>query len=46
MNDVFGLQGGLQNLLGFIKDKDPDRVSIALASSLDSIAQLELLQVH
>ncbi|XP_071730166.1 peptidyl-prolyl cis-trans isomerase CYP37, chloroplastic-like [Rutidosis leptorrhynchoides] len=37
-------KGGLQKLLGYIKDKDPDRVSIALASSLDSIAQLELLQ--
>ncbi|GKA83382.1 peptidyl-prolyl cis-trans isomerase CYP37, chloroplastic [Tanacetum coccineum] len=37
-------KGGLQTLLGYIKDKDPDRVSIALASSLDSIAQLELLQ--
>ncbi|KVI02197.1 Cyclophilin-like peptidyl-prolyl cis-trans isomerase domain-containing protein [Cynara cardunculus var. scolymus] len=39
-------KGGLQTLLGYIKDKDPDKVSVALASSLDSIAQLELLQVH
>ncbi|KAK9077515.1 hypothetical protein SSX86_005852 [Deinandra increscens subsp. villosa] len=37
-------KGELQNLLRYIKDKDPDRVSVALASSLDSIAQLELLQ--
>lgn len=37
-------KGGLQTLLGYIKDKDPDKVSVALASSLDSIAQLELLQ--
>nr|XP_043628976.1 peptidyl-prolyl cis-trans isomerase CYP37, chloroplastic isoform X1 [Erigeron canadensis] len=37
-------KGGLQTLLGYIKEKDPDRVSVALASSLDSIAQLELLQ--
>lgn len=37
-------KGGLQTLLNYIKDKDPDRVSVALASSLDSIAQLELLQ--
>ncbi|XAR68374.1 Peptidylprolyl isomerase [Bertholletia excelsa] len=35
---------GLQNLLEFIKDKDPDKVSVGLASSLDTIAQLELLQ--
>lgn len=39
------LQGGLKTLLDYIKEKDPDRVSVALASSLDSIAQLELLQV-
>nr|KAJ0185963.1 hypothetical protein LSAT_V11C900494760 [Lactuca sativa] len=37
-------KGGLQTLLGYIKEKDPDRVSVALASSLDSIAQIELLQ--
>lgn len=37
-------KGGLQTLLGYIKDKDPDRVSVGLASSLDSVAELELLQ--
>ncbi|GJR71288.1 peptidyl-prolyl cis-trans isomerase CYP37, chloroplastic [Tanacetum coccineum] len=46
-------KGGLQTLLGYIKDKDPDRVSIALASSLgvsialasslDSVAHYRLL---
>ncbi|XP_022877574.1 peptidyl-prolyl cis-trans isomerase CYP37, chloroplastic [Olea europaea var. sylvestris] len=35
---------GLQNLLESIKDKDPDKVSIGLASTLDTVAQLELLQ--
>lgn len=38
-------QGGLQSLLGSIKDKDADKVSIGLASSLDTVAELELLQV-
>ncbi|KAJ4976494.1 hypothetical protein NE237_001600 [Protea cynaroides] len=37
--------GGLQNLLESIKDKDPDRVSVGLASSLDTVAELELLQL-
>lgn len=37
-------KGGLQTLLGYIKDKDPDRVSVGLASSLDTVAELELLQ--
>ncbi|KAA8526859.1 hypothetical protein F0562_008912 [Nyssa sinensis] len=37
-------KGGLQALLQCIKDKDPDKVSVGLASSLDTIAQLELLQ--
>ncbi|KAK3020633.1 hypothetical protein RJ639_047854 [Escallonia herrerae] len=37
-------KGGLQTLLGYIKDKDPDKVSVGLASSLDTVAQLELLQ--
>ncbi|CAK9160212.1 unnamed protein product [Ilex paraguariensis] len=37
-------KGGLQFLLECIKDKDPDRVSVGLASSLDTLAQLELLQ--
>ncbi|MFS8010915.1 putative peptidylprolyl isomerase [Helianthus anomalus] len=40
------LKGELQTLLRYIMDKDPDRVSVALASSLDSIAQLELLQAR
>ncbi|KAL2476117.1 Peptidyl-prolyl cis-trans isomerase CYP37 [Abeliophyllum distichum] len=35
---------GLQNLLESIKDKDPDKISVGLASSLDTVAQLELLQ--
>ncbi|KAM0024139.1 putative peptidylprolyl isomerase [Helianthus debilis subsp. tardiflorus] len=39
-------KGELPNRLRYIKDKDRDRVSVALASLLDSIAQLELLQVH
>ncbi|XP_019257076.1 PREDICTED: peptidyl-prolyl cis-trans isomerase CYP37, chloroplastic isoform X2 [Nicotiana attenuata] len=38
------LKGGLQNLLQYIKDKDPDKVSVGLASTLDTVAQLELLQ--
>ena len=38
-------QGGLQALLESIKDKDPDKVSVGLASSLDTIAEIELLQV-
>ncbi|KAF8413941.1 hypothetical protein HHK36_001937 [Tetracentron sinense] len=37
-------KGGLQSLLESIKDKDPDRVSVGLASSLDTLAELELLQ--
>uniref|UniRef100_A0A6N2MEH7 Uncharacterized protein n=2 Tax=Salix viminalis TaxID=40686 RepID=A0A6N2MEH7_SALVM len=37
-------KGGLQALLQCIKDQDPDRVSVGLASSLDTIAELELLQ--
>lgn len=39
------VQGGLQSLLESIKEKDPDKVSVRLASSLDTIAELELLQV-
>lgn len=39
-------QGGLQALLVSIKDQDPDRVSLGLASSLDTVAELELLQVN
>lgn len=38
-------QGGLNALLGSIKDQDPDKVSLGLASSLDTVAELELLQV-
>ncbi|KAM1356655.1 hypothetical protein ACFX13_031479 [Malus domestica] len=37
-------KNGLQALLQCIKDKDPDKVSAYLASSLDTIAELELLQ--
>ncbi|KAJ8764693.1 hypothetical protein K2173_007782 [Erythroxylum novogranatense] len=37
-------QGGLQLLLQSIKDQDPDKVSVALATSLDTIAEIELLQ--
>lgn len=39
------VQGGLKNLLESIKDKDADKVSVGLSSSLDIVAQLELLQV-
>ncbi|KAG8479411.1 hypothetical protein CXB51_029110 [Gossypium anomalum] len=39
-----GLLGGLEALLKSIKDQDPDRVSVGLASSLDTVAELELLQ--
>ncbi|KAL0311094.1 UNVERIFIED_CONTAM: Peptidyl-prolyl cis-trans isomerase CYP37, chloroplastic [Sesamum angustifolium] len=35
---------GLKSLLESIKDKDADKVSVGLASTLDSVAQLELLQ--
>ncbi|RVW93137.1 Peptidyl-prolyl cis-trans isomerase CYP37, chloroplastic [Vitis vinifera] len=37
-------KGGLQALLQCVKDKDPDKVSVGLASSLDTVAELELLQ--
>ncbi|XP_027172827.1 peptidyl-prolyl cis-trans isomerase CYP37, chloroplastic [Coffea eugenioides] len=37
-------KGGLQSLLQSIEDQDPDKVSVGLASSLDTVAQLELLQ--
>ncbi|XP_052163463.1 peptidyl-prolyl cis-trans isomerase CYP37, chloroplastic [Oryza glaberrima] len=37
-------KGGLQTLLKYIKENDPDRLSVALASSLDTVAELELLQ--
>ncbi|CAI0376079.1 unnamed protein product [Linum tenue] len=38
-------KGGLQALIKNIKDQDPDKVSVSLASSLDTIAEIELLQV-
>ncbi|XP_038903061.1 peptidyl-prolyl cis-trans isomerase CYP37, chloroplastic isoform X3 [Benincasa hispida] len=37
-------KGGLQTLLQSIRDNDPDKVSVGLASSLDTVAELELLQ--
>ncbi|XVF78129.1 hypothetical protein PTKIN_Ptkin14bG0104600 [Pterospermum kingtungense] len=37
-------KGGLQALLKCIKDQDPDKVSVGLASSQDTVAELELLQ--
>lgn len=37
-------KSGLRALLECIKDKDPDRVSVGLANSLDTVAELELLQ--
>lgn len=37
-------KGGLQDLLGAITDKDPDKVSVRLVSSLEALAQFELLQ--
>eukprot|EP00252_Welwitschia_mirabilis_P008559 TRINITY_DN2049_c0_g1_i3.p1 TRINITY_DN2049_c0_g1~~TRINITY_DN2049_c0_g1_i3.p1 ORF type:complete len:423 (+),score=82.38 TRINITY_DN2049_c0_g1_i3:123-1391(+) len=43
-NSLIDGQGGIRSLLESIKEKDPDKVSVKLSSSLDSIAQLELLQ--
>ncbi|KAH7675851.1 Cyclophilin-type peptidyl-prolyl cis-trans isomerase protein [Dioscorea alata] len=37
-------KGGLQNLIESVKEKDPDKVSVGLSSSLDIVAELELLQ--
>ncbi|ESW05054.1 hypothetical protein PHAVU_011G148100 [Phaseolus vulgaris] len=37
-------KGGLQTLLQSIKDQDADKVSVNLASTLDTVAELELLQ--
>ncbi|KAG9452707.1 hypothetical protein H6P81_005611 [Aristolochia fimbriata] len=37
-------KGGLKSLLDSIKEKDPDKVSVSLASTLDTVAELELLQ--
>lgn len=44
-NDFNVFQGGLQALLQSIKDQDADKVSVSLASTLDTVAELELLQV-
>lgn len=43
--DSLAIQGGLQNLIESVKEKDPDKVSVGLSSSLDIVAELELLQV-
>ncbi|KAL0926620.1 hypothetical protein M5K25_002859 [Dendrobium thyrsiflorum] len=37
-------KGGLKNLIEFIKENDPDKISVVLQSSLDTLADLELLQ--
>ncbi|KAL7103581.1 hypothetical protein ACP275_08G188600 [Erythranthe tilingii] len=37
-------EGGLNKLLNSIKDKDADKISVGLSTTLDTIAQLELLQ--
>ncbi|XP_020273516.1 peptidyl-prolyl cis-trans isomerase CYP37, chloroplastic isoform X2 [Asparagus officinalis] len=37
-------KGALQNLIQAIKENDPDKVSVSLASSLDTLAEIELLQ--
>ncbi|KAK6934308.1 Cyclophilin-type peptidyl-prolyl cis-trans isomerase domain [Dillenia turbinata] len=37
-------KGGLQALFSWIKEQDPDKVSVGLASALDTVAELELLQ--
>ncbi|KAG2396640.1 Peptidyl-prolyl cis-trans isomerase [Vigna angularis] len=37
-------KGGLQTLLQSIKEQDADKVSVNLASTLDTVAELELLQ--
>lgn len=36
----------MQDLIKNIKEQDPDKVSVSLASSLDTVAELELLQVR
>ncbi|GJN11346.1 hypothetical protein PR202_ga29529 [Eleusine coracana subsp. coracana] len=38
-------KGGFKSLLQYIKDNNPDKLSVALASSLDTVAELELLQL-
>ncbi|KAL6999453.1 cytochrome P450 monooxygenase 37, variant 2 [Sarracenia purpurea var. burkii] len=37
-------KGGLKTLIESIQEKDPDKVSLGLTSSLETVAQLELLQ--
>ncbi|KAL5131406.1 Peptidyl-prolyl cis-trans isomerase CYP37, chloroplastic [Glycine soja] len=37
-------KGGLQTLLQSIKEQDADKVSVSLTSTLDTVAELELLQ--
>ncbi|XP_031500908.1 peptidyl-prolyl cis-trans isomerase CYP37, chloroplastic [Nymphaea colorata] len=37
-------KGGLQDLIQSIKENDPDKISVNLSSSLDMVAELELLQ--
>lgn len=37
-------KGGLKNLIEVIKQNDPDKISFVLQSSLDTLAELELLQ--
>ena len=44
-NEIRFLQGGLQVLLQSIKEMDPDKVSVNLQSALDTVAELETLQV-
>ncbi|KAL1363310.1 hypothetical protein AAHE18_03G140400 [Arachis hypogaea] len=39
-------KGGLQALLQSIKEQDADKVSVNLASALDTVAELELLQQY
>lgn len=43
-NDLMTGKGGLNSLVDAIAAKDPDKVSVRLASSLDTIAQLEVMQ--
>jgi hypothetical protein len=45
MNHDGGVKGGLESVLEAIAAKDADKVSIRLASSLDTLSQLELAQV-
>ena len=43
-NDLMGSKYGLPGLLDAITAKDADKVSIRLASSVDNVAQLEVMQ--